>query len=484
MVLPAGVNKATGLAAALKELQLSPHNVVAVGDAESDHAFLRACGCAAAVANALPMLKETADIRLAGARGAGVAELVEMICHDDARIIPPERHGLAVGALRDGRLTFIEPHCGSVLIAGRSGIGKSTLAIALTERMTEKGFEFCIFDPEGDYDGLDNAISLGDGKTPPQAEEALQLLQKAEFNITLNTQALDVAERPQFFAQLLPEVGSLRARTGRPHWLIIDEAHHLLPQARGNLPQLLPEELPAAIFVTVHRSVSADALRTVEVVIALGERASEVIAAFCQATDVQVPSAMPRPAADEVLIWYRYLDAAPEPLRVTRPKQAHRRHTQKYAEGDVGRGPQLFTFVAPRRRSICAPKICSYFSRSPTELTTARGSIIGAPAIIRAGFATSSRTASLPRRRRLSSRMGLSIPRKAAGASENWCGGCIPRRHTAGDGASRKIPYTSSIDQNPCAQSRDDFTGLVSEPVPRLVDIGRHGEVVDRCQPA
>ena len=161
-------------------------------------------------------LRETADIQLAGARGAGVAELVEMICHDDARIIPPERHGLAVGALRDGRLTFIEPHCGSVLIAGRSGIGKSTLAIALTERMTEKGFEFCIFDPEGDYDGLDNAISLGDGKTPPQAEEALQLLQKAEVNITLNTQALDVAERPQFFAQLLPEVGWLGAeRVGR-----------------------------------------------------------------------------------------------------------------------------------------------------------------------------------------------------------------------------------------------------------------------------
>ena len=41
MVLPAGVNKATGLAAALAELGLSPHNVVGVGDAENDHAFLQ-----------------------------------------------------------------------------------------------------------------------------------------------------------------------------------------------------------------------------------------------------------------------------------------------------------------------------------------------------------------------------------------------------------------------------------------------------------
>ena len=41
-----GVNKATGLAAALDELGLSPHNVVGVGDAENDHAFLPVCECA------------------------------------------------------------------------------------------------------------------------------------------------------------------------------------------------------------------------------------------------------------------------------------------------------------------------------------------------------------------------------------------------------------------------------------------------------
>ena len=62
MVLPPGVNKATGLAAALERMKLSPLNVVGIGDAENDHAFLRACGCAVAVANALPMVKEDATI--------------------------------------------------------------------------------------------------------------------------------------------------------------------------------------------------------------------------------------------------------------------------------------------------------------------------------------------------------------------------------------------------------------------------------------
>ena len=56
MVLPAGVNKGTGLRAALTELGLSTHNVVGVGDAENDHAFLSVCECSIAVANALPVV--------------------------------------------------------------------------------------------------------------------------------------------------------------------------------------------------------------------------------------------------------------------------------------------------------------------------------------------------------------------------------------------------------------------------------------------
>jgi len=54
MVLPSGVNKASGLQVALNELRLSPHNSVGVGDAENDHVFLSTCECSVAVANALP----------------------------------------------------------------------------------------------------------------------------------------------------------------------------------------------------------------------------------------------------------------------------------------------------------------------------------------------------------------------------------------------------------------------------------------------
>jgi hydroxymethylpyrimidine pyrophosphatase-like HAD family hydrolase len=83
MVLPSGVNKATGLASALDSLHLSPRNCVGIGDAENDHAFLSLCECSVVVANALPALKATAALVTDGARGAGVRELVDRLLATD-----------------------------------------------------------------------------------------------------------------------------------------------------------------------------------------------------------------------------------------------------------------------------------------------------------------------------------------------------------------------------------------------------------------
>jgi hydroxymethylpyrimidine pyrophosphatase-like HAD family hydrolase len=83
MALPADVTKATGLAPALVDLGLTPEETIGVGDAENDQAFLRACGLAVAVANALPSVKEMAHMVTAGARGAGVTELVARMITGD-----------------------------------------------------------------------------------------------------------------------------------------------------------------------------------------------------------------------------------------------------------------------------------------------------------------------------------------------------------------------------------------------------------------
>lgn len=87
MVLPTGINKASGLDAALDMLGLAAAQVVAVGDAENDHAFLHASGCGVAVANALQAVKETADIVTRGARGEGVVELIDALLAHDVDVV-------------------------------------------------------------------------------------------------------------------------------------------------------------------------------------------------------------------------------------------------------------------------------------------------------------------------------------------------------------------------------------------------------------
>jgi hydroxymethylpyrimidine pyrophosphatase-like HAD family hydrolase len=349
MVLPAGVNKASGLTAAARDLDIALANVVGVGDAENDHAFLRVCGCSAAVANALPSVLQEADVQLAGERGAGVCELVQRICRDDAAIVPPGRHALLVGHDEADRPVCLEPDCEAVLICGSSGIGKSTLATALTERMVEQHLEFCVFDPEGDYGSLANAVSVGDTATAPVAEEVVKLLRTFGVNVVVNTQALALADRPTFFAGLLPDVARARSRTGRPHWLVIDEAHHLLAADRGDVVQVVPERIRATIFITVHPDAMARAaLQTVKHVIALGPDAWQTVVTYCRALDLPPPPRVDVAADDEVLFWSRGGSEAPRRVRVVRPAQAHLRHTRKYAQGDVG--DESFHFRGPEGR--------------------------------------------------------------------------------------------------------------------------------------
>jgi HAD superfamily hydrolase (TIGR01484 family) len=85
MVLPPGVNKATGLAAALGELNLAARHVVGIGDAENDHAFLSHCGYAVAVANALAAVKERAAFVTRADHGAGVVEVIDELIASDLR---------------------------------------------------------------------------------------------------------------------------------------------------------------------------------------------------------------------------------------------------------------------------------------------------------------------------------------------------------------------------------------------------------------
>ena len=278
MCLPPGINKASGLRAALEDLKLSPHNVVGIGDAENDQAFLSACGCSVAVANALQAVKDTADLKTTASRGAGVAELITGWLSDPAAIFSGVRkHDIRLGEdIEEGITVSLPSDRGAVLIAGASGVGKTTLTHLLIERMAAGGYQFCIVDPEGDYDDLEHVIHLGDGSRTPSPEDVLSVLDAPRASVAVNLLGIDVPERPVYFSKLMGQISGLRAGTGRPHWLILDETHHLAPNTQDSEHTSLPDNLSSAVFITTRpRNLSRSALRSVGTIVGVGGEAAE-----------------------------------------------------------------------------------------------------------------------------------------------------------------------------------------------------------------
>jgi HAD superfamily hydrolase (TIGR01484 family) len=353
MVLPSGVNKASGLAAALGELALSAHNCVGVGDAENDHTFLALCECAVAVANALPMLQERADLVTRADHGAGVIELIERMLASDLEELQPtlSRHLIPLGKTETGETLQLDPYGSRVLIAGPSGSGKSTLATAILEQLAERGYQICVIDPEGDYSKVDWAIVLGDQTRATTIPEVLDVLSSPGRNVVVNLLGIALAERPQFFAALLPRLLELRAQTGRPHWIVIDEAHHLLPASPGSTPLSLPQDCQGVMLVTVHPEAVAPAvLSSVAIVTAVGGASEEVIRGFCEATGQPMPQVPAEAAqAGEAVFWAPSAKTPPVAFRSDGPRGERRRHLRKYAAGELG-PDRSFYFRGPDER--------------------------------------------------------------------------------------------------------------------------------------
>jgi HAD superfamily hydrolase (TIGR01484 family) len=337
MILPSGVNKGTGLKAAIDSLGLSWHNVVGVGDAENDHAFLSCCECSAAVSNALDSLKQRADIITTKGHGAGVAELIHGLLKNDLQDYEEKlrRHELLLGRSERGEVR-IPPYGPALLISGPSGSGKSSILTGILERLHEARYQFCLIDPEGDFEELEGTVKVGDAHHAPAPRQILDLIEHFQ-NPVVNLLGVPINDRPGFFASLLPQLQERRASTGRPHWLVIDEAHHMFPASWQPASMSIPQQLFSTIFVTVHPDhVSPAVHAAVRVVLAVGEKPLGTLAAFAEVAGEPVPQAQPSLELEKMqaLAWFRannslvVLDAEPG-------KTERQRHRRKYAEGDI-----------------------------------------------------------------------------------------------------------------------------------------------------
>lgn len=353
MVLPAGVNKATGLMKALERMGLSPINVAGIGDAENDHAFLNICGCSAAVSNALPKLKERVDIVLQGERGDGVQELIGALLADDLRGWEDrlQRHSVRIGKTEEGERVEVPPFGGNILIAGSSGGGKSTLTTGLMERFEDAGMQFCIIDPEGDHSGFEEAMMMGSGKRPPSADEVVHFFDNVERSAVVDLLGLPLQERPSFFLNLLPRLLQKREETGRPHWIIVDEAHHMLPGPWDFNSQPFPRDIERMMYITLLPSNLPDTiLKTVDILIVVGNELERNIIDFCKVIGEEPPVMEPITLErGTALVWMRHQPGAPVKVKLPDNRSVHRRHSRKYAEGELS-PERSFYFRGPEQK--------------------------------------------------------------------------------------------------------------------------------------
>ena len=328
MLLPGGVAKGTGLMAALAVMELSHHNVLAIGDAENDHAFLSLAECAVAVADAIPALRERADHVTRAGNGAGVVEVIEEhLLNDLAGLLPRvPRHRITLGHAADGTPVTLPAHHASVLIVGPSESGKSTLTGLLVERIVRARRSLCLLDPEGDHQSLaelEGAVVLG-GKTEralPMPTEVEQLLRRPDGCLVLNLSALSTADKVTYAAKVLAVVAAVRAATGLPHWLVVDEAHHVAPAEGSSAAELLAATTDSVALITMSPElIAADVRRTVRTLLS---------------TDPVAGTAPPLERGEAILVSQADPAARAVRFRVAPREVEHRRHIRKYTEGEL-----------------------------------------------------------------------------------------------------------------------------------------------------
>jgi hydroxymethylpyrimidine pyrophosphatase-like HAD family hydrolase len=397
MVLPAGVTKGSGVLDALAELGLSAHGTVGIGDAENDHSLLDACELGVAVANAIPSLRERADIVLREADGSGIAAFLAGPLRDGLPGVEPRRWRIALGADERGAAVTIPASGVSVEIYGDSGTGKSYLAGLIVEQLAAMRYTVCVLDLEGDHvplAALLGVMTVG-GQGPLPDPELIAALPADGVSLIVDLSLQPEERKRDYAVRLLEALHRARMAVGMPHWVVVEEAH--IPMRAGVDGWWCREAPQPGLCVVSYRPelVCRNVRRQADVVLTLASatRASLVRRSTGERHEITIaPRSLPH-----VRHWRKYTEGRLPPHR-----RFHFRDRLGPTGGTAGNMPEFLGAVRHAPEEVLRHHAAGGdFSRWLGDLARAPGVVGGVAAAERALTASGAPAAVAEFRRRV-----------------------------------------------------------------------------------
>lgn len=326
MLVPSGVSKGTGLFDALGELGISRHSTLAVGDAENDHSLLGACELGVAVADAVPSLKEVADVVVPEVGSEALARFLlgPSVLSDEP--MEPRRFQAVLGTYEDGSPARVPASGVNVLVTGGTMSGKSHLTGLFAERLLGLGYSLCVLDPEGDHASLGRlrgVLAVGGSEPLPGPEQLPRLLEHRFGSVVVDLSLLDPPEKLDYCRAALEELSALWNDTGLPHWLFVDEAQVALNLAHEPVEGFDPRRPGTCLTTWLPEHLPEEVLASLDVVLDLGLEAASDLPAWAVSVGV-------RPAPGQALL-SRKGGSGPRPFTVAGRVSPHARHLHKYS---------------------------------------------------------------------------------------------------------------------------------------------------------
>jgi hydroxymethylpyrimidine pyrophosphatase-like HAD family hydrolase len=274
IILPAEVDKASGVAAALRELGLSPHNLVAIGDAQNDLALFGSAEYCVALQNAHPSLKTVASCVTNGEFCEGFLEVAHALIRDDLRDVAP-RHHLLLGHDAEGNEIKLHPSQDSLLLLGAPGSGKRAVCRTLLDRLHELDYQCCVVaaETERNFASSSGLVACGSPHEVPRLSDVMRAMEQPDVGVFVNVAGLGVDARVAFTEALLLQLQALHDRAGRPHAIFILDAHAQFPL--GSVPRATGRLSEIALIYTTSAPdlLSEDVLSGFKKIVHVGEDA-------------------------------------------------------------------------------------------------------------------------------------------------------------------------------------------------------------------